>query len=44
MVTGREALDAGVVVVGGHEGFDYTELAIASIAARRGARVVGNRA
>jgi glycerol-1-phosphatase len=39
-VTGREALNAGVVVIGGHEGFDYTELTIGSIAARRGARVV----
>jgi glycerol-1-phosphatase len=40
VVEGRDGLDAEVVVVGGHEGFDYAELAVGSIAARRGARLV----
>jgi HAD superfamily hydrolase (TIGR01450 family) len=40
VVEGRGGLDAEVVVVGGHGGFDYAELAIGSIAARRGARLV----
>jgi phosphoglycolate/pyridoxal phosphate phosphatase family enzyme len=40
VVEGRDGLDAEVVVVGGHAGFDYAELAVGSIAARRGARLV----
>jgi HAD superfamily hydrolase (TIGR01450 family) len=39
VLDGREGLRADLVVVGGHEGFDYRELAIGSIAARRGARL-----
>jgi glycerol 3-phosphatase-2 len=35
---GDDGSEADVVVVGGHDGFDYTELRIASQAVRRGAR------
>jgi HAD superfamily hydrolase (TIGR01450 family) len=35
----RDGLDAELVVIGGHEGFDYRELAIGSLAVRRGARL-----
>jgi HAD superfamily hydrolase (TIGR01450 family) len=35
----RDGLDAELVVIGGHEGFDYRELATGSIAVRRGARL-----
>jgi phosphoglycolate/pyridoxal phosphate phosphatase family enzyme len=35
----RAGLDADLVVVGGHEGFDYRELAIGSLAVRRGGKL-----
>jgi len=37
VIDGEDGCDADVVVVGGHDGFDYTELRIASHAVRRGA-------
>jgi HAD superfamily hydrolase (TIGR01450 family) len=40
VLEGRAGLDAEVVVVGGHEGFGYGELAVGAIATRRGARLV----
>ena len=39
VLEGRPGLDADLVVVGGHGGFDYRELAIGSMAVRRGARL-----
>jgi glycerol 3-phosphatase-2 len=41
VVEGEDGLLAEVVVIGGHDGFDYTELRIASQAVRRGADFYG---
>ena len=41
LLQGEDGRDAEVVAVGGHEGFDYTELRIAAQAVRRGARLYG---
>jgi len=40
LVTGEQAREAGVVVVGGHEGFGYRELRAAAVAVRGGARLI----
>ena len=40
LVNCEEAREAGVVVVGGHEGFDYRELRAAAAAVRGGARLI----
>src|SRR5215471_1096937 len=39
LVACEEAREAGVVIVGGHEGFDYRELRAAAAAVRAGARL-----
>jgi HAD superfamily hydrolase (TIGR01450 family) len=41
LLTGDLAREAGIVVVGGHEGFDFGELLVATQALRRGARLYG---
>jgi 3-hydroxyisobutyrate dehydrogenase/2-hydroxy-3-oxopropionate reductase len=40
LVACEQAREAGVVVVGGHEGFDYRELRAAAVAVRGGARLI----
>jgi HAD superfamily hydrolase (TIGR01450 family) len=40
LVACEEAREAGVVIVGGHEGFDYRELRAAAAAVRAGARLL----
>lgn len=40
LVTCEEARDAGIVVVGGHEGFDYRELRASATAVRAGAQLL----
>jgi HAD superfamily hydrolase (TIGR01450 family) len=39
VLEGEPGLDADFVIVGGHRGFDYAELRIASLAVHRGARL-----
>jgi glycerol-1-phosphatase len=39
VLDGEPARDADLVIVGGHGGFDYTELRIATLAVHRGARL-----